>query len=85
MYYLKDNNSVTDVQLKVYLYSRPSSLYLQCGEEEIKGAYRRQSRLFHPDRHCDANKESAELNFQKIKRAYEGMCILQCIVFIVCT
>ncbi|KAL5262293.1 hypothetical protein ACHWQZ_G007873 [Mnemiopsis leidyi] len=43
----------------------------KCGEEEIKGAYRRQSRLFHPDRHCDANKESAELNFQKIKRAYE--------------
>ena len=45
---------------------------LQWGEEEIKGAYRRQSRLFHPDRHCDANKESAEHNFQKIKRAYEG-------------
>ncbi|XP_063675967.1 dnaJ homolog subfamily C member 11-like [Bolinopsis microptera] len=43
----------------------------KCEEEEIKGAYRRQSRLFHPDRHCDANKEAAELNFQKIKRAYE--------------
>lgn len=40
--------------------------------EEINNAYRRLSRLYHPDKHTDPDrKREAELLFSKTKRAYE--------------
>ncbi|KAF9586556.1 hypothetical protein BGW38_002313 [Lunasporangiospora selenospora] len=41
-------------------------------EEEIKDAYKRLSRIFHPDKHNDqALKEAAETKFHTINRAFE--------------
>ncbi|XP_042863915.1 dnaJ homolog subfamily C member 11-like isoform X2 [Penaeus japonicus] len=41
-------------------------------EEEINNAYRRLSRLYHPDKHTDpSRKVEAELLFSKTKKAYE--------------
>ncbi|KZC09223.1 DnaJ like protein subfamily C member 11, partial [Dufourea novaeangliae] len=40
--------------------------------EEIHNAYRRQSRLYHPDKHTDpALKKEAEILFNRTKKAYE--------------
>ena len=40
--------------------------------EEITAAYKRLARLFHPDKHQDADKRArAELMFSKLKRAHE--------------
>ncbi|CAG8838137.1 21571_t:CDS:2, partial [Racocetra persica] len=41
-------------------------------DEQIKEAYKRLCRTFHPDKHVDPeNKRTAETNFQVIQRAYE--------------
>ncbi|KAI7815884.1 hypothetical protein BC939DRAFT_471125 [Gamsiella multidivaricata] len=41
-------------------------------EEEIKEAYKRMSRVFHPDKHTDAIlKDAAETKFQVLTRAFE--------------
>ncbi|KAG9303453.1 hypothetical protein G9A89_013780 [Geosiphon pyriformis] len=45
-------------------------------EEELKEAYKRLCRAFHPDKHLDPeNKKLAETKFQVIQKAYEGVCI----------
>lgn len=46
---------------------------LQATPEEINSAYRRFSRMFHPDKHSlDPNKQKwAEQIFNKVKEAYE--------------
>ncbi|CAG8478221.1 23027_t:CDS:2 [Rhizophagus irregularis] len=42
-------------------------------EEEIKDAYKRLCRTFHPDKHINPeNKKAAETKFQVIQKAYEG-------------
>ena len=49
------------------------NFYLQATQEEITSAYRNWSRLYHPDKHTDAEqKKKADLLFSKIKQAYEG-------------
>lgn len=46
---------------------------LQATDDEINNAYRRLSRLYHPDKHTDPDRKvEAELLFSKTKRAYEG-------------
>ncbi|XP_065219886.1 dnaJ homolog subfamily C member 11 [Planococcus citri] len=41
-------------------------------QDEINAAYRRLSRMYHPDKHVDADlKKKADLLFSKIKKAYE--------------
>jgi hypothetical protein len=46
---------------------------IQATQEEISNAYRRSSRLYHPDKHVDPiRKKEAEILFNKIKKAYEG-------------
>ena len=44
--------------------------------EEITNAYRKMSRLFHPDKHAvnEKTQQNAQRQFTKIKRAYEGIC-----------
>ncbi|RIA86833.1 hypothetical protein C1645_740555 [Glomus cerebriforme] len=45
-------------------------------EEEIKDAYKRLCRTFHPDKHVNPeNKKAAESKFQVIQKAYEGKII----------
>ena len=45
----------------------------QATDEEINNAYRRLSRLYHPDKHMDpSRKKEAEVLFSKTKKAYEG-------------
>ncbi len=47
---------------------------LQASQEDITSAYRRLSRLYHPDKHLDEDqKKNASLLFNKIKKAYEGI------------
>ena len=42
-------------------------------EAEISSAYKRLSRLFHPDKHTDPDKKKqAEILFNKLKKIYEG-------------
>lgn len=42
-------------------------------KEEINNAYRRLSKMYHPDKHVDpALKSEAEIMFHKTKTAYEG-------------
>lgn len=44
----------------------------QAPQEEITNAYRRLSRIYHPDKHTDAlRKKEAEVLFNKTKKAYE--------------
>jgi DnaJ-class molecular chaperone len=43
----------------------------QATKEEIMKAYRRLSRIYHPDKHAE-NKEDAELLFTRAKKACEG-------------
>lgn len=54
---------------------KPIGLYIisQAPPEEINSAYRRFSRMFHPDKHStDPNKQKwAEQIFNKVKEAYE--------------
>lgn len=46
---------------------------LQATQDEINAAYRRSSRLFHPDKHTDQEKKKdAVIVFNKLKKAYEG-------------
>lgn len=46
---------------------------MQATQEEVNAAYRRLSRMYHPDKHVDAEqKKKADLLFSKIKKAYEG-------------
>lgn len=41
--------------------------------DEINNAFRKLSRIFHPDKHFDdEKKEKAEVLFNKIKKAHEG-------------
>lgn len=45
----------------------------QANPEDISNAYRRQSRLYHPDKHTDpVLKKEAEVLFNRTKKAYEG-------------
>lgn len=48
-------------------------LFAQATPDEINSAYRRFSRMFHPDKHStDPNKQKwAEQIFSKVKEAYE--------------
>ncbi|CAH1183672.1 unnamed protein product [Phaedon cochleariae] len=44
----------------------------EASKEEINNAYRRLSRIYHPDKHMDPSlKAKAEVMFNKVKRAYE--------------
>jgi len=46
----------------------------QASPEDISNAYRRQSRLYHPDKHTDpVLKKEAEILFNRTKKAYEGL------------
>ena len=46
--------------------------FLQAPQEDITNAYRRLSRIYHPDKHTDPlRKKEAEVLFNKTKRAYE--------------
>ena len=48
-------------------------LFSQASQSSINDAYRRLSRLYHPDKHVVAEqKQRAEVMFNKIKTAYEG-------------
>ena len=47
--------------------------FTQATEDEIKEAYKRLCRTFHPDKHVDqTDKLAAEKKFQVIQKAYEG-------------
>jgi DnaJ family protein C protein 11 len=49
-------------------------LSFQASPEDISNAYRRQSRLYHPDKHIDpVLKKEAEILFNRTKKAYEGL------------
>ena len=53
-----------------------SFITFQATDDEINNAYRRLSRLYHPDKHTDPERKvEAELLFSKTKRAYEGLSI----------
>ena len=39
--------------------------------KEVKKAYHKLAKKWHPDKNKDENKEKAEANFKKIARAYE--------------
>ena len=44
----------------------------QATQDEITSAYRRLSRIYHPDKHTDVvRKKEAEVLFNKTKKAYE--------------
>lgn len=46
----------------------------QASPEDINNAYRRLSRLYHPDKHTDPTlKKEAEILFNRTKKAYEGI------------
>lgn len=47
-------------------------IFFQASTEEINTAYRNLSRIYHPDKHIDAEKKkNAEILFNRIKKAYE--------------
>lgn len=49
-----------------------NKIYSQATTDEINAAYRNLSRIYHPDKHLDAEKkEKAELLFNRTKKAYE--------------
>lgn len=49
------------------------NLCTQATDEDIGNAYRRLSRLYHPDKHMNPDrKKEAEILFGKTKKAYEG-------------
>ena len=44
--------------------------------EEITAAYKKLSRLYHPDKHLEEErKQQAVVMFTKLKNAYEGKCL----------
>ena len=48
---------------------------LQASTDEINFAFRRLSKIYHPDKHLDpAKKKSAEDVFNKLKKAHESWC-----------
>lgn len=48
-------------------------MFSQATPEEINNAYRRFSRIYHPDKHTNPSEKSeAEMLFGKTKKAYEG-------------
>ncbi|KAH8041726.1 hypothetical protein HPB51_017528 [Rhipicephalus microplus] len=50
-----------------------SSPRIQATEDEIKNAYKRLSKIYHPDKHADPlSKRDAEVLFNKTRRAYDG-------------
>lgn len=52
--------------------SNASHLIFQATTEQINTAYRKQSRIYHPDKHMDPeSKKKAEIMFNRTKRAYE--------------
>ena len=44
----------------------------QASQEDITNAYRKLSRIYHPDKHPIERKKQAEVLFNKTKKAYEG-------------
>lgn len=47
--------------------------FSQATPEEITNAYRRLSKIYHPDKHPDVSeKKNAEVLFNRISKAYEG-------------
>lgn len=67
--YVYKNNSSTYYLKDLIMYFFP----MKATPEEINSAYRRFSRMFHPDKHStDPNKQKwAEQIFNKVKEAYE--------------
>ena len=54
----------------------------KASQDEINAAYRRLSRMYHPDKHVEAEqKKKADLLFSKIKKAYEGTRIKKYFIF----
>ena len=48
--------------------------YYQASKDEITSAFRRLSRIYHPDKHLDpVKKKQATVLFGKVKTAYEGI------------
>lgn len=48
-------------------------MIFQATPEEITFAYRRLSKIYHPDKHVDEKKKrEAEVLFNKTQKAYEG-------------
>ena len=47
---------------------------IQASKDEINNAFRKMSRVYHPDKHASnpAMKDKAEQLFTKIKKAHEG-------------
>lgn len=49
-----------------------NQIYSQATTDEINASYRSLSRIYHPDKHVDADKKkNAELLFNRTKKAYE--------------
>ncbi|GAB6019049.1 hypothetical protein CHUAL_000676 [Chamberlinius hualienensis] len=69
---MEDNgelNEIHEVDEDYYAFLNVSK---QATNDEINNAYRRLSRLYHPDKHSDPNeKKLAEILFAKTKKAYE--------------
>lgn len=54
----------------------------QASPEDISNAYRRQSRLYHPDKHTDpVLKKEAEILFNRTKKAYEGLYTIESTIY----
>ena len=52
-------------------YYKVLGLVRSASGKEVKKAYHRLAKKWHPDKNKDENKEKAEANFKKIARAYE--------------
>ncbi|PSN53871.1 hypothetical protein C0J52_02423 [Blattella germanica] len=64
-----DSENATLIEEDYYTFLNISR---DASNEEINNAYRRLSRLYHPDKHVDPlQKKEAEILFNKTKRAYE--------------
>lgn len=63
----EEDNNVHDVELYARL-----NLAHDCSTEEISSAFRRLSRIFHPDKHADPTRRlQAQTVFQNIKEAFD--------------
>ena len=51
------------------------NLEKNCSEDDIKAAYKRFCRMYHPDKHNNVLRGAAETVFHKIQAAYEGNTI----------
>jgi preprotein translocase subunit Sec63 len=50
----------------------------QASKDEINNAFRKMSRIYHPDKHTSEDtKIKAEVLFNKIKKAHEGLFVFQ--------